>query len=190
MSAPLYVALLHHPVYKKTGEVITTSITPMDLHDIARSCMTFGIKAYYVVNPLPTMLYLARRIEEFWRSDYGANYNRTRTDAFTILRIKEHLEECVEEIREREGEKPYLVATSARRHGDSLTFSVLAEKLRSEDRPYLLLFGTGWGLIREFIRRCDYLLEPISGCGEYNHLSVRSAAAIILDRLCNRNKMN
>ena len=36
MTAPLYVALLHHPVYKKDGDVITTSITPMDLRHRAQ----------------------------------------------------------------------------------------------------------------------------------------------------------
>ncbi|MFB3785100.1 MAG: RNA methyltransferase [bacterium] len=190
LKAPLYLALLHYPVYKKTGEVITTSITPMDLHDIARSAMTFGVRRYYVVNPMPTMQYLARRVEEFWRSEYGARYNQTRTEALSILKICSHLEECVAEIEERQGEKPVLVATSARMYEDCRRtgYEELAKKLREEDRPYLLLLGTGWGLIQEFLRRCDWLLEPIQGAGEYNHLSVRGAAAIILDRLCGNRK--
>jgi hypothetical protein len=29
----------------------------------------------------------------------------------------------------------------------------------------------------------DYILDPLAGAGTYNHLSVRSAVAIILDRL-------
>jgi len=33
----------------------------------------------------------------------------------------------------------------------------------------------------------DMLLEPIEGYTDYNHLSVRSAAAIILDRLLGKN---
>ena len=49
----------------------------------------------------------------------------------------------------------------------------------------LLIFGTGWGLTREILDRCDDLLEPVRGTGDYNHLSVRSAASIILDRLRN-----
>lgn len=191
LKAPLYLALLHYPVYKKTGEAITTSITPMDLHDIARSAMTFGVRRYYVVNPMPTMQYLARRVEEFWRSEYGARYNQTRTEALSILKICSHLEDCVAEIEEQQGEKPVLVATSARMYEDCRRtgYEELAKKLREEDRPYLLLLGTGWGLIHDFLRRCDWLLEPIQGAGEYNHLSVRGAAAIILDRLCgNRNE--
>jgi hypothetical protein len=53
----------------------------------------------------------------------------------------------------------------------------------NSDRPFLLVFGTAWGLTREFIEAADYVLAPIMGATGYNHLSVRSAAAIVLDRL-------
>jgi hypothetical protein len=43
--------------------------------------------------------------------------------------------------------------------------------------------GTGWGLTDEFMSSVDRVLEPIQGTAPYNHLSVRSATAIILDRL-------
>ena len=188
MSAPLYVALLHYPVYKKNREVITTSLTPIDLHDISRACLTFGVQSYYVIHPLPTMQYLAKRISDFWQSDYGANYNRTRTDALAIVRVKEHLEDCVEEIRETHSVKPVLVATSARRNFTNIGYEDLAGRLERDDKPYLLLLGSGWGFIHEFVRRCDLVLEPIDGAGDYNHLSVRSAAAIMLDRLCGNRK--
>jgi hypothetical protein len=185
MSAPLYVALLHYPVYKKSGEVITTSITPLDLHDIARSCMTYGVRKYYVVHKMPTMKYLAHRIQGFWRSEYGKNYNWTRNDAFSIVQVVDYIDDCLVEIEKNHGRKPILVATSAKEFGQSLSFEAMAEKLRTDDTPYLVLFGTGWGLIQEFLRRCDFVLEPINGPNpNYNHLSVRSAAAIVLDRLC------
>ena len=61
----------------------------------------------------------------------------------------------------------------------------MGARLRTDPRPELLIFGTGWGLTREILDRCDDLLEPVRGTGEYNHLSVRSAASIILDRLRN-----
>ncbi|MDX9754850.1 MAG: RNA methyltransferase [bacterium] len=188
MSAPLYVALLHYPVYKKSGEVITTSITPLDMHDIARSCLTYGVEQYFVVHHMPTMKFLAHRIQGFWRSDYGAAYNHTRNDAFSILQIVDHLENAFEWIETRHGKKPKLVATSAKAFGDRIiSFQALSEQLRTDPDPYLLLFGTGWGLIREFLRQCDLILEPINGPNaDYNHLSVRSAAAIALDRLCGR----
>lgn len=185
MTAPIYTALLHYPVYKKTGEVITTSITPLDLHDIARSCHTFGVKGYFVVNPMHTMQHLAKRVVGFWRSDYGAQYNQTRTDALSICHIVDHLEDGIAMIEEQCGRKPVLVVTTARKRNDSVTYSSLRERMKNDDQPYLIMFGTGWGLIDAFLEKCDVILEPINGPGEYNHLSVRSAAAIILDRLCN-----
>ncbi len=183
MTAPIYTALLHYPVYKKDGEVITTSITPLDLHDIARSCHTFGVKGYYVVNPMHTMQHLAKRVVGFWRSDYGAQYNRTRTDALSICHIVDHLEDGIAMIEEECGCRPILVATTARKREDSVSFQSVRNNLQEDDRPYLILFGTGWGLIDAFLEKCDLVLEPITGPTEYNHLSVRSAAAIILDRL-------
>ncbi|MEN6615563.1 MAG: RNA methyltransferase, partial [Syntrophorhabdus sp.] len=41
----------------------------------------------------------------------------------------------------------------------------------------------GWGLTEEVVERCDRMLEPISGAGDYNHLSLRVALGIILDRI-------
>lgn len=183
MSAPLYVALIHYPVYKKDRQVITTSITPLDLHDIGRSCATYGVKRYYVVNPMPTMQYLAKRIAAFWLSDYGEQYNKTRTDAISIMQIVDHLENAIDAIEAECGARPRLVATTARRRDEAITMAEFAADLRDHDQPYLLLFGTGYGLIDSFLDRCDIILEPIEGPTNYNHLSVRSAAAIILDRL-------
>ena len=62
----------------------------------------------------------------------------------------------------------------------------MGEKLRSGDHPYLLTFGTGFGLADEIMGQMDYILDPIWGPTAFNHLSVRSAAAIILDRLLGR----
>jgi hypothetical protein len=58
--------------------------------------------------------------------------------------------------------------------------------LLEEGTPFVLVFGTAWGLTEPFIAKADYILEPITGASEYNHLSVRSAAAIIFDRLLGR----
>ena len=38
-------------------------------------------------------------------------------------------------------------------------------------------------MTEDVFARADMVLEPIVGAGKYNHLSVRGAAAIILDRL-------
>ena len=48
---------------------------------------------------------------------------------------------------------------------------------------FLLLLGTGWGLAEELMTHCEYILAPIYGLTPYNHLPVRVAAGIMLDRL-------
>ena len=49
--------------------------------------------------------------------------------------------------------------------------------------PILLLFGTGFGLTDEVMDMSYKIIEPIRGNTKYNHLSVRAAVSIILDRL-------
>ncbi len=173
----LYIALLHYPVYNKRGEVITTSITSFDLHDIARASLTYGIKKYYVVNPIAEQRKFAERIISCWRRRESFEFNPTRAEAFEILSLKSDLEEVKKEIG-----NPVIVVTSAKERGN-ISFKALSSRLKKENRPYLLLFGTGWGLAQDVLEGADYILEPVKGLTDYNHLSVRSAVAIILDRL-------
>jgi len=180
--ASVYLALLHHPVYNKKKEIVTTSITGFDLHDIARSAVTFGIKKYYVVNPLPAQREFARRIFEFWLDEASLVFNWTRAEAFKLVDIQATLAETIAEITRNEGKKPQIIATSAKPRG-TIGFGELRQKLKEADQPYLLLFGTGWGMAEEVFDQVDGVLPPINGPREYNHLSVRSAVAIILDRL-------
>jgi hypothetical protein len=74
------------------------------------------------------------------------------------------------------------VATGASPHPKNIDFGDLKRLLKDERSPFFILFGTGWGLTQEVKDNSDYVLAPIEGKG-YNHLSVRSAVAIILDRL-------
>ena len=183
--ANVYVALLHYPVYNKRREVVSTSITGFDLHDIARSCATFGVKKYFVVNPLPAQREFAGRLFDFWMDEGSLEFNWTRAEAFRLISIKAELEEAVAEITRLEGGKPQLIATSARPNGN-VTFGSLKLEIGSSSSPYLIMLGTGWGMTDELLAKADRVLEPIVGPGEYNHLSVRSATAIILDRLLGR----
>jgi hypothetical protein len=80
-----------------------------------------------------------------------------------------------------------VVVTSARATGNAVGFAEMRRRIQDGNR-YLLVFGTGWGLAPETIENADFVLEPVKGDTDYNHLSVRSAAAVILDRLlgCDR----
>jgi len=59
----------------------------------------------------------------------------------------------------------------------------LREKITADAPPVCLIFGTGHGLHPEVLELADAVLEPIHGPTEFNHLSVRSAVSIYLDRL-------
>jgi len=178
----LFIALLHHPVYNKSGQVITTSITGFDLHDIARSALSYGVLGYYVVNPLEAQRKFAERIVGCWRRGESFDFNPTRAEAFDILKLKSDLGEAVADISRMCKAQPKIVATSAK--ADKGTgYREMSEILEKSEDPHLILFGTGWGLAREIVDSSDYVLEAIKGKTGYRHLSVRSAVAITLDRL-------
>jgi hypothetical protein len=177
------IALLHYPVYGRQERVIATALTTIDIHDLARLARTYGVEGFYVVTPLLSQQELARRLIDHWVSGWGARYNPTRKEALSLVRMADDLEEVLREIEQEEGRKAKTVATAARRYAQARPCREMAKLLRREEEgPYLILFGTGWGLTREIVEQCNYVLEPIEGKG-YNHLSVRTAAAIILDRL-------
>ncbi len=179
----LYLALLHHPVLDKNGEIVTTALTNMDIHDIARSARTFGARRFYVVTPVRALQLLALKIMEHWSVGYGSTYNLTRKDALQLVALESDLDRTLVGLERDTGERPLLVVTSARAGKGRTSFAELRRILETPGPPVLLVFGTGWGLAPEVMERADRILEPISGVGDYNHLSVRSAAAIILDRL-------
>ncbi|GAG37087.1 unnamed protein product [marine sediment metagenome] len=90
------------------------------------------------------------------------------------------------EIKDIEGEIPVLMATDAGKDKGKRVNYKLARQIVASNRVIMILFGTGWGIAKELIKRTDYLIEPILGASNYNHLSVRTAAAITLDRLFSR----
>jgi tRNA (guanine37-N1)-methyltransferase len=185
-QAPVFLALLHHPVYDKNKQVVTTAVTNMDIHDIARSARTYGVRAFYVVTPVKALQKLALKILEHWEIGYGSQYNTTRKEALSVARIRDSLDDVLIDIEGQTGEKPLVIVTSARAGEGRISFAALKEMLIREARPFLILLGTGWGLAESVFAQANYVLEPIEGTADYNHLSVRSAAAIMLDRLLRR----
>jgi hypothetical protein len=178
----LYLALLHHPVVDKKGVVIASSVTNLDLHDIARVAKTYGVRAFFVVTPLDDQQALVRRILDHWLEGFGALYNPRRGEALTLVRLQRSLAETCETIRNMGAGPPVVVATSARGRGATVSYARLRRQMRN-GRPHLIVFGTAWGLAPEVLAAADCMVEPVCGTSDYNHLSVRSAVAIILDRL-------
>lgn len=183
----LHLALVHHPVTNKNGDVIASAVTNLDLHDIARAARTYGVNSFYVVTPIEDQITLVDQLITHWISGAGAAYNPKRRQALELIRVKRTLEEVIADIKSMPGScgRPRTVVTSAVAKRTTVSFSNLRRRL-CDGFPYLLVFGTAWGLAETLISSADFSLEPVTGTTKYNHLSVRSAAAIVLDRLLSR----
>ncbi|MBT4594355.1 hypothetical protein HOD08_00575 [bacterium] len=180
---PHYVILMHDQILLKGGKVGTTSITSIDLHDISRSSATYGIKKYFVVTPLEDQFHIIKTFLNFWRSEDGAKYNPSRFKATALLHPVKSLDEAVAEIEKDTGSAPVLVTTCAKKHVTTKKIDFHSQGfIWKKEKPVGLIFGTGQGLSQPVIDRSDFLLAPLNGLSEYNHLSVRSAVGVILDR--------
>ena len=178
----VYMALVHYPVLNRKGEVIAAAITNLDLHDLARLACTYGLRACYIVTPLKDQQELARRLVRHWCEGVGGQLVPNRALALQRLRIRESIEGVKQEIFVECGRLPLVWGTSARIRGECVKPLRARQEAEEKKTPTLILFGTGWGLAPEVLETADGVLEPITGCNGYNHLSVRCAAAILLDR--------
>lgn len=184
MTNNLYLALIHSPVVNKNGKEIGSALTTIDLHDIARAGMTFGVKGFYVVTPFEDQQTLAHRIIEHWTNGIGGEVNPDRKQALKLIRVASTFEDACADIKNEQENKLITIGTSAKENGNSASIKELKKELDTEN-SHIMAFGTAWGLSEGFIEDCDMILEPIKGKGEFNHLSVRSAVSIYLDRICN-----
>lgn len=181
--ARLAVALLHHPVLNKTGDTIGSAVTNLDLHDISRAARTYGVGDYYVATPYEDQRQLIDEITGHWQNGHGAVANPSRKEALSIVRPADGLDAIIDDMHKRWGTKPLTVATSARAHDNEISYNKLRTHIYEDWSPVLLLFGTAHGLTPELMMEVDSVLPPIGLNRDYNHLSVRSAVSIILDRL-------
>lgn len=179
----LAIALVHYPVYNKHHEVVTSALTNLDQHDIARSAKTFGLDRFYIVTPSEEQRKLAERISGHWQQGWGADYNPDRRQALDIVRVTPTVAAAAADFQSGFSKTVRIVVTGAAQRPGSISLVTFRKLIQETDQPYLLLLGTGWGLTEECFAAADLILEPIAGNGTYNHLSVRSAAAIMLDRL-------
>lgn len=187
----LYCGLVHYPVLDKEKNSVAVSLTNLDVHDIARSSCTYGLGGYYVITPLEDQQRILAEILGHWTNGPGSRSNEDRKRALSLVTGVQDVAAAIKEIESTTGQSPLLIGTSAllapsgrkkkkTQPAQEISFSSLREKLA--EKPVLLLFGTGHGLAPEISERCDAFLPPVRWHGSYNHLSVRSAVAIILDR--------
>ncbi|MBY0353578.1 hypothetical protein K2W90_04410 [Candidatus Babeliales bacterium] len=178
-----YVAIMHTQIMLKGGMVGQSSVASLDIHDVARTARTYDVENFFIVCPLRDQQQIIGTFLEFWYSDKGQEYNKGRSDAVQRIKPVNELTEVLAFIEEKEGKKPLIITTSARHYDQIPTIDYYSQsEVWQQERPVLLIFGTGQGLAPEVLEQSDYLLLPVQGMCDYNHLSVRSAVSIILDR--------
>jgi len=179
----LHAALLHYPVYNKKRQVINTSLTNLDLHDIARAARTYALAGYYLIQPIENQRNLMAALIAHWQSGFGAVYNPDREEALSLVHILPGLKDAIDDIAHTYGAPPRIIVTGANLKGQIISYEAMRRQMKIDGGDYLLIFGTGYGLTEEITDNADFRLSPIYGRDGYNHLSVRCAAAIIFDRL-------
>jgi tRNA (guanine37-N1)-methyltransferase len=180
----LYCALVHYPVLDKDENTVAVSLTNLDIHDIARSSCAYGLGGYYVVTPLQDQREILETILNHWTKGKGKTRNPDRDAALELVHGCADVEEAIAAVRGRSGQEPLVLGSSARvDNGDMPCYSYarVGELLRQQ--PVLLLLGTGQGLSPQLSSLCGGQVPPLRWQGGYNHLSVRSALAIMLDRI-------
>ena len=179
----LFVALIHHPVVDRNAKVVTSAITSLDIHDIARASRTYDARAVFIVHPISEQRKFAESVIDHWRFDFGRQHDSRRREALERVQIVETLDDAIAEASRISGTRPLIVHTSARTEGGTSYIELRSRMEAPGAPPMMILLGTGFGMAPEVAERADVILAPILGPGDYNHLSVRSAAGIILDRL-------
>ena len=184
--ADLFLSLVHYPVIDRNRRIVTSAITSLDLHDLARSARTFGVRAFFVIHPVAEQRAFAATVIDHWRFDFGRAFDSLRREALELVRIVADLDAAIAEAERIAGARPLIVHTSAHTE-NGIGFAEMRRRLESPDSPpMMILLGTGFGLAPALLERSDLALEPILGAADYNHLSVRAAGAIILARLRGR----
>ena len=177
------IALVHYPVLDREGALVTTAITNLDVHDLARSARTYGVTDYFIVHPIEVQRELVRRICQHWAEGSSGRRIPDRKLALALVRTAASLEDVYATMGGRGSIEVWV--TAARKIGSPIALTEARARLAGTGKPVLILFGTGWGLAPAPIDGADDSLASIRAEAEtgFNHLSVRAACAITLDRL-------
>ncbi len=182
------IALVHSPVAGKSGNEMVSSITTLDVHDMARHGKTFGAERVYIVTPVADQQLLVDRMKSHWTDEeYLKKLNLRRNGTVELQKTVASVDEAVADARKR-SKRVKLLATTAQRAEGALDAATWRSQAADEADEWIILFGTAYGLGRSLMARADRVLLPIEGAAAFNHLPVRGASAIILDRLLARGR--
>ena len=179
MEPKVTVALIHHPVLDRRGEEITSTVDHFDVMDGSRLSLTYPIWRFYVVNHVPAQRALVERLIE--HGNKAASRDEAR-GSFSKTIWAPDLDTVIAEHEDELGQPPTVVATSAKASARSIGAPALRRRIAGGE-PILLLFGKAWGLAPCLLDSTPLRLRPVDGGTGFNHLSVRSAMAIVIDRL-------
>ena len=132
---------------------------------------------------------LVERIIGHWNAPKTQARHPDRFEALSRTQMVHSFEDVKTDLNTRYKGMPLEVAMpDARPLPNQLDYAQVRRKWDSEAQSgvKIIVLGTGWGIAPEFFPEVHTFLAPIYGpLGRegYNHLSVRAAAAIILDRL-------
>ncbi len=193
------LVLLHYPVTNRKGELIATSVTNMDIHDLSRTARTYACENYYVVTPVLEQHRILERMLEHWGRERSRDWHPDRYEALSRLRLEKTFEDVLAHYARDQID---VVMPDARTLPGQVTGAMLKKRwandpvshdscteteMKIAQRPIkMIVLGTGWGIAPEFFFHVDTFMAPIygpEGGDGYNHLSVRAAGAVILDRL-------
>ncbi|MBO4301437.1 MAG: tRNA (guanosine(37)-N1)-methyltransferase TrmD [Desulfovibrio sp.] len=185
----LSFCLTHYPVLLEGQKCGASSLTNLDIHDIARISCSYGMSAFYVATPLKDQLRVLEEILRHWTRGSGGNKHTDRALALKLVRPVSSLEEATTRMSAQFGVRPRLIASSATWPRKTSSQRPQMPMLTPRDvrcwcqqGPVMLCLGTARGLAPEALELCEGVIRPIRYLG-YNHLSVRSAAAILADRI-------
>ena len=185
----LSFCLVHYPVSLGPKKIGASSLTNLDIHDIARISRSYAMGSFYPVTPLGDQLRVLEEILRHWTRGPGGVGNADRAQALGLVQPATSLEEAVAHMTAQHGTRPRLVASSAvwpakgkASKPESMPMTPRDVRRWCDQGPVMLCLGTAQGLAPEVLEQCEGTLRPVRFLG-YNHLSVRSAAAILADRI-------
>jgi hypothetical protein len=182
-----FLVLLHHPMRNRHGEIVTTAVTNIDIHDLARTSLTYGMERLFLVTPIAEQHVLVKRIVDHWLTPESRAKHPDRAAALDRVELASTFGEVRERVMALSGAEPWVLMPDAAPIEGALDYPEASRLARTSERPATVVLGTGWGIAPEFYPQVDKFLGPILGSGsDYNHLSVRAAGAIICDRLFGR----
>lgn len=184
LGRSLSFCLFHYPVRLEDGRMGVSSLTNLDVHDIARVSQSYGMGPFFVLTPDARQQEILACVLRHWLAGAGGITHPDRKKALAKVVPVLNFADLLEKAKQFYGVEPVFVLTSAatppRKAGKLLTPSDVRHFL--VEKPVVICLGTARGLVRHKLDFECMQMRPLRFLDD-NHLSVRAAAAILADRI-------